>query len=92
MRSVAEALELVVRHAGRQPVERVDLADSLGLVLAEPITSDIDSPPFSKSLMDGFAVTNADMSDGCAELRVLGEIPAGGAADQAVVRGSPTRS
>ena len=36
------------------------LSDALGLLLAEEIISDVDSPPFDKSLMDGYRVRLAD--------------------------------
>lgn len=82
MLSVAEALERIVAHAGRQRTVRCSLREALGLVLAEPVASDLDSPPFDKSLMDGFAVRNADMSAGTAELALLGEIAAGMVVDR----------
>jgi molybdopterin molybdotransferase len=46
-------------------------------VLAEDVASDIDSPPFDKAMMDGFALCCADLRDGQAELTIIEEIPAG---------------
>ena len=43
---------------------RRSLDDALGLVLAEDIASDVDSPPHDKSLVDGYAVVAADLADG----------------------------
>jgi len=40
----------------RMPTERIELAESLGRILATDILSDIDLPDFSRSIMDGFAV------------------------------------
>lgn len=34
----------------------LSLMDSVGKILAQDLVSDIDSPPFDKSLMDGFAI------------------------------------
>lgn len=47
-----------------------------GRVLAEDVASDVDSPPFDKSLMDGYAVRAADFRPGI-EFCVVEEIPAG---------------
>ncbi len=74
MITVADALEIVLRHA--QLLAPVRGAARLGCVLAEDIASDIDSPPFDKSLMDGYAVRTADIWPGV-ELRVVEEIAAG---------------
>ena len=63
-RTVAEAFQLVLEHAGRQPAVQVPLFRANGLVLAEPVVADLDSPPFTKALMDGFAVKNADLTAG----------------------------
>jgi len=34
------------------------------LVLADDVVCDLDSPPFDKALMDGFAVRVVDLGDG----------------------------
>ena len=44
------------------------VVDSIGYVLAEAITSDVDSPPHDKALVDGFAIRVADAGK---QLRVL---------------------
>jgi molybdopterin molybdotransferase len=67
------------------------LADALGLVLAEDVASDIDSPPYDKSMVDGYAVRAADIVDGHAELDVLEEIMAGAVAAKTVVAGTCSR-
>ncbi len=56
MLSVAEALAAILKEAQPAQPVTVDLADALGLVTAEAVISDVDSPPFDKALMDGFAV------------------------------------
>jgi molybdopterin molybdotransferase len=76
MISVQEALDLVVANAGRQEVERELTGKRLGRTLAEDVIADADSPPFDKSMMDGFAVRAEDVAPGRA-LRVVGEIRAG---------------
>jgi molybdopterin molybdotransferase len=49
----------------------------MGRVLAEDVTSDLDMPPFDKSMMDGYAVRSADLASGPAVLAVVEEITAG---------------
>jgi molybdopterin molybdotransferase len=77
MLTVEEALDRIVAEAGEQPVLAVDLPLALDLVLAEPVVADADSPPFDKSLMDGYAVRTADLPGGKGRLRRVGEILAG---------------
>src|SRR5437773_12171083 len=78
MLTVAEAQALVLQHAHPVPPEMVRLDPSaLGLVLAEDVASDLDMPPYDKSLMDGFAVRSSDLPQGQAILTVIDEIPAG---------------
>lgn len=54
--------------------ERVDLGESLGRILAEDVASDIDMPPFDKSMVDGYACRRADLAG---ELEVVELIQAG---------------
>lgn len=88
MLSVDEALALVVARSGRQPNVPTPLAKIGGLTLAEPAIADADSPPFDKSLVDGFAVRSADLVDGRAELGHGGTNPAGAVASEALAAGS----
>ena len=88
MISVAEARRIVLQHSRVKSAVRLAAADCLGLVLAEEITSDIDSPPFDKSMVDGYAVRSADLIDGRAELEVIEEIAAGAMAQKV---GAPGR-
>jgi putative molybdopterin biosynthesis protein len=45
------------------PAEERELADALGLALAEDVTAPIDVPPFDRSNVDGFAVRAADIAN-----------------------------
>jgi len=54
--------------------ETVGLTECLGRILAEDIVSDMDVPPFSKSVMDGYACRREDIAN---ELTVIEEISAG---------------
>lgn len=58
-------------------VETVDLAQSLGRVLAEEIRANRDLPPCAASAMDGFALRAADLARVPASLEIVEEINAG---------------
>jgi molybdopterin molybdotransferase len=66
----------------------VPLEDALGRVLPGEVLGSIDSPPFDKSAMDGFAVGRDDHSP---KFRVLDTIAAGGAPGRKVLTGQCAR-
>ena len=76
MIELEEALEIIRRVESRSSFETVPLDQALGRVLAREVRSPIDSPPFAKSAMDGFAVRTDDLSPA---LRVVETLPAGSA-------------
>lgn len=78
MLSVADAYRQVLARARPLAPRPTPLAAALGLILAEPVVADGDSPPFDKALVDGFAVRSADL-DGPDEraLELVEEILAG---------------
>jgi molybdopterin molybdotransferase len=59
----------------------LSLLDSCGRILAEPVHSDRDFPPFPRAARDGYAVRASDLAQLPAELRVVGEVRAGSAPD-----------
>jgi molybdopterin molybdotransferase len=91
MLSVDQALQLILDHAQSLPSQAVDIAEALGLVLAENVTSDIDSPPHDKSVVDGYAVATATLAHSGPELSVLEEVTAGGLPTKPVVAATTTR-
>ncbi|HSU65474.1 MAG TPA: gephyrin-like molybdotransferase Glp [Tepidisphaeraceae bacterium] len=66
---------------------RLKLWDADGFRLAQDLVADRDYPPFDKSQMDGYAVRRDDVANLPAELRVVGEIPAGKWPDKTVEPG-----
>jgi molybdopterin molybdotransferase len=66
----------------------VPLSDAAGLILAEDIVSDVNSPPYDKSLMDGYAVRSGDRQP---QRRVLEEIAAGAVPRFPVTPGTASR-
>ncbi len=91
MLSVPQALDLVLRHAAARPAVDVRLSDALGLVLAQDVASDVNSPPHDKAMVDGYAVRADDFCNGVAELTVIEEVPAGQVPRRAVLPGAATR-
>jgi molybdopterin molybdotransferase len=74
-----EALAVVLAHAAKvcvREVERVELLDSVGRVLAADVLADRDQPPFDRATRDGFAVRAGEWAGG-KRLRVVGQVRAG---------------
>jgi len=82
--SVQQAMRILDAVPVRTRPVRLPLADCDGLRLAQSLVSDRDYPPFNKSLMDGYAVRQADVAGGPAALRVVGEAAAGRPAGPAI--------
>jgi molybdopterin molybdotransferase len=92
MLEVADALAEVLRHARPLKTEVAALTTAaLGQVLAVDIPADMDSPPFPKSLRDGYAVRSADCASPNAELRLVEEVPAGAVPTKPVGPGEASR-
>jgi molybdopterin molybdotransferase len=91
MLSIADALDAILREAQPLKPVTVELADALGLVTAEDIVSDVDSPPFDKALMDGFAVRASDVTAAETRLRIVEHITAGMIPSKPVTAGTATR-
>jgi len=77
MLTVEEALEQILSRVAPLSTEQVDLLGSLGRVLAEPIASGRDIPPWPNSSMDGYALRAEDCQAPNATLRVVARIAAG---------------
>src|SRR5262245_62137284 len=90
MLSVEEALQAILSRVSVLGTERVDVLGSLGRVLAEPIVSRREIPPWANSSMDGYAV-RADDGRAGATLRVVGRVEAGSLPAQAIERGEAMR-
>jgi molybdopterin molybdotransferase len=88
MLALEEALDLVARHARPLAPRRVILAEAAGLLLAEDVTSEVNSPPYDKSMMDGYAVRSGDRQN---ERRVLEEIAAGAVPRLPITPGTASR-
>ena len=74
LRSIDEALALVLERVRPLPAEEIALADAAGRVVAEPAEARVDLPPFPSSAMDGFALRAEDVPG---RLPIAGRIAAG---------------
>lgn len=92
MLSVSQAQDVILQAARPLSARTLPLGPTaLGLILAEDVSSDIDSPPFDKALMDGYAVRSADLPEGRGELSVIEEVTAGRMPTRRVEIGQATR-
>jgi molybdopterin molybdotransferase len=79
-----QARHLVEQHAATlrpRGKELVELLDSPGQILAEPVLADRNFPPFPRATRDGYAVRAADLANLPATLAVIAEIKAGATVD-----------
>jgi molybdopterin molybdotransferase len=88
MLTIDEALELVARHTEPLEARKVPLGEANGLVLAEDVVSEVNSPPYNKTVMDGYAVRSGDRQS---ERQVIEEIGAGTVPRHPVTPGTATR-
>ena len=79
-----EATALVVRHALPLEPRSVPIEAAGGLVLAEAVTADADSPAVPVSAMDGYAVRDADLATIPAR-QMAALVPASGCATKPLI-------
>lgn len=58
--SLEDALKIALSNAKRTEREEIVFDDALNRVLAEDVCSSIDSPPFDRAAMDGYAIRGED--------------------------------
>lgn len=88
---LAEAKAHVAERCGRLPVASLPATEALGLVLAGPVVSGEDVPPFANTAMDGFAVRAEDTDDAPVTLAVVDTVTAGRAPERPVGPGEAVR-
>lgn len=80
---VEEAWSCLEREVHALPTEEVPLQHAQGRVLAAPVRTDRDFPPFDRAAMDGYAVRSSDLERASqtapVELDVVGESTPGDA-------------
>ena len=87
MVTVAEAIEYVLATVNPFDISEIPLDRALGLTLANDILSPMDSPPFDKSSMDGYAIRAEDITSDSSNLRVIEVITAGQVPTRNIGRG-----
>jgi molybdopterin molybdotransferase len=88
---VSKALKIIDQEIGPLGTERVDLAESVGRILAEDVAADCDLPPFDRSQMDGFALRSRDTRHVPVNLKIVGESAAGRGWYKELKRGEAVR-
>lgn len=95
MRPLADVHAEILGAVSLMPTRSVAPGAALGLVLAAPVVARHDVPPFANSAMDGYALRAPDTAHATdavpTELRVVGEVAAGHAADGPVGEGEAMR-
>jgi len=93
--TVSDAVARIVADIEPLGVERVQLLEALGRVLATPIVSPLTLPAWDNSAMDGYALRAADVEGASAaapvSLTVLETVAAGAFPSRAVEAGTCTR-
>jgi molybdopterin molybdotransferase len=88
--SFEQARHVVEEHAATlrpRAKELVELLESAGQILAEPVFADRNFPPFPRATRDGYAVRAADLANLPATLEVVAEIKAGATPDTKIEPG-----
>jgi len=88
MKSVSEALDIILANAVLMPAVEVPLKEALGRVLRQEAWADMDSPAFDCSAMDGYALCAEDAG---IPLEITVEIQAGRQTDVEIDRGQCAR-
>ena len=78
MISVDEARTKILKDILPVGTEVVALSAAAGRVMAEDALSRRTQPPADMSAMDGFAVKTGDLKSIPMDLKIIGEVPAGG--------------
>lgn len=91
MLSVEEAIDRILAEVEPRPPVSIRLDEVGGLVLARDVASRVDSPPFDKSQMDGFAVRAEDVESPPVTLQILETVTAGQTPQRSISAGEATR-
>ena len=91
MLTVREAHARVIAAFEALPAETVSVADAAGRVLATPPAARLTQPPSDLSAMDGYAVRVEDVPAVPTTLTLVGQAPAGGSYDHALMPGQAVR-
>ena len=88
---VAEARHRILADLPTMHSEQVSLTEAHGRVLAEDVASRVTQPPLAVSAMDGYAVRADDVANVPVDLKIDGEVPAGGFHEGTISTGEAVR-
>lgn len=91
MLTVRDAHARVIAAFEALPSETVSVADATGRVLAVAPVARLTQPPSDLSAMDGYALRAEDVPAAPATLKLVGQAPAGGSYDHALMPGETVR-
>lgn len=91
MLTPTEAAQRILADIHPTATERRPLREALDLVLAEPVVSELDLPPWDNSAMDGYAVRSADLAAPGVSLQVIESVAAGCFPTRSLEPGQATR-
>lgn len=90
-----EHLKWILERVAALPTSEVAINEAYGLTLAEPARAQTALPLWDNSAMDGYAIRAAEIAEAAEDspvvLRVVGEVPAGSAADPRIAPGETVR-
>lgn len=90
MPTFEEARKIILDSVAPLGVEKVEMLDAVGRVLAEDIRAPWDMPLWDNTAMDGYAVNSKDCGE-AASLKLSGCIPAGGFMDHPLQAGTAVK-
>jgi molybdopterin molybdotransferase len=88
---VAEARARILADLPAMPSEQVAMPDAHGRVLAADVAARVTQPPLAVSAMDGYAVRAEDVANVPVDLKIVGEVPAGGLHEGTIGPGEAVR-
>ena len=95
MIELSAAISMIEQATAPLPPRRMRLCDACGRVLAVGVVSDVDSPPWDRAMMDGFAVRNDDFKTATAsetvELSIVVDVAAGDVTSLPIASGTCAR-
>src|SRR5215207_8968613 len=91
MLTVRDAHARVIAAFATLPAEMVSVADAAGRVLAVSPEARLTQPPADLSAMDGYAMRAEDVPAAPTTLKLVGQAPAGGSYDHALMPGEAVR-
>jgi len=91
MISVDDARANILKNISPVSTETISIDEASGRLLAEDVFARRTQPPVDLSAMDGYAVKASDVSKIPANLKVVGEAPAGGSYNMLVNAGEAVR-